>query len=81
MLTGKRVVFIGGSSGMGLASAKLALKEGAQVVIAGRSREKLEQAKKEMGGKAEAAVRLLPYCHRTGPGRPARFLDPALVQG
>jgi NAD(P)-dependent dehydrogenase (short-subunit alcohol dehydrogenase family) len=44
MLTGKLVVFIGGSSGMGLASAKLALKEGAQVVIAGRSREKLEQA-------------------------------------
>ena len=53
MLTGKRVVFIGGSSGMGLASAKLALREGAQVFIAGRSKEKLEQAKKEMGGKAK----------------------------
>jgi NAD(P)-dependent dehydrogenase (short-subunit alcohol dehydrogenase family) len=54
MLTGKRAVFIGGSSGMGLAAAQLALKVGAQVVIAGRSREKLEQAKKEMGGRAEA---------------------------
>ena len=54
MLTGKRAVFIGGSSGMGLASAKLALKEGAQVVIAARSREKLEQARGEMGGQVEA---------------------------
>jgi NAD(P)-dependent dehydrogenase (short-subunit alcohol dehydrogenase family) len=53
MLTGKRVVFIGGSSGMGLAAAQLALKVGAQVVIAGRSRKKLEQAKKEMGGQVE----------------------------
>jgi NAD(P)-dependent dehydrogenase (short-subunit alcohol dehydrogenase family) len=54
MLTGKRVVFIGGSSGMGLAAAQLALKFGAQVVIAGRSREKLEPAKKEIGDQVEA---------------------------
>ncbi len=53
MLTGKRAIFIGGSSGMGLAAAQVALKFGAQVVIAGLSREKLEQAKKEMGGQVE----------------------------
>ena len=68
MLTGKRAVFIGGSTGMGLASAKLAMKEGAQVVIAGRSREKLEQAREEMGGQVEA-MSPASQCGRPRPHR------------
>lgn len=40
----KKVVIIGGSTGIGLATAEAAAALGAQVVIAGRSREKLEQA-------------------------------------
>lgn len=42
----KRVVVIGGSAGIGLATAIEAAKQGASIVIAGRSAEKLEQAKK-----------------------------------
>ena len=49
----KRLVVIGGSSGMGLATAKAATAAGAQVVIASRSKEKLEQARREIGGDTE----------------------------
>jgi NAD(P)-dependent dehydrogenase (short-subunit alcohol dehydrogenase family) len=43
-LRGKRVVVIGGSSGIGLAAARMAAAEGAAVVIASRSTEKLATA-------------------------------------
>lgn len=42
----QRVVVIGGSAGIGLTTAIEAAKQGASIVIAGRSAEKLEQAKK-----------------------------------
>jgi NAD(P)-dependent dehydrogenase (short-subunit alcohol dehydrogenase family) len=38
-LHGGHVVVIGGSSGIGLATARLAREEGAEVTIAGRSQE------------------------------------------
>src|SRR5208337_1058423 len=50
-LKDKRIVIIGGTSGMGLATAKAAAALGAQVVIGGRTNERLERAKKEIGGK------------------------------
>lgn len=50
----KKVVIIGGSSGMGLASAKAAAAEGAYVLIAGRSQEKLHRALSEIEGEADA---------------------------
>jgi len=50
-LKDKRIVIIGGTSGIGLATAKAAAALGAQVVIGGRTNEKLERAKKEIGGK------------------------------
>lgn len=50
-LDGKKVVIIGGSAGMGLATAELSVKEGASVAIAARGREPLEQA----AAKLEAA--------------------------
>src|SRR5271163_468040 len=43
-LDGKRVVIIGGSSGIGLETARLALAEGAFITIAGRSKDPLEKA-------------------------------------
>ena len=47
------MVIIGGSSGIGLATAKAAAAEGAQVVIASRSEEKLRKAAGEIQGKVE----------------------------
>jgi NAD(P)-dependent dehydrogenase (short-subunit alcohol dehydrogenase family) len=48
---GKKIVIIGGSSGIGLATAKAAIAEGAEVVIASRSEEKLRKAKESIPGK------------------------------
>ena len=47
------VVVIGGSSGIGLATAKMAKEVGAQVVIAGRDEQRLAAAQKELGGDAQ----------------------------
>jgi NAD(P)-dependent dehydrogenase (short-subunit alcohol dehydrogenase family) len=48
-LEGGHVVVIGGSSGIGLAAARLAQHAGAEVTIAGRSQDKLLQAQQELG--------------------------------
>jgi NAD(P)-dependent dehydrogenase (short-subunit alcohol dehydrogenase family) len=48
-LRNKRVVIIGGSSGIGLATAKMAALQGAKIVVAGRTKSKLEIAKEEIG--------------------------------
>jgi NAD(P)-dependent dehydrogenase (short-subunit alcohol dehydrogenase family) len=48
-LKGKNVVIIGGSSGMGMATAKSFALKGAQVSITGRSAEKLAQAQQTIG--------------------------------
>ena len=45
----KRVVIIGGTSGMGLATAKMLLDEGARVLVTGRSQAGLESAQQELG--------------------------------
>ncbi|MHB1133083.1 MAG: SDR family oxidoreductase [Chloroflexota bacterium] len=55
-LAGKTVVVIGGSSGLGLGIAKLAATQGAHVIIASRTAEKLERAKAEIQGSVEARV-------------------------
>ena len=45
----KKVVIIGGTSGMGLATAKMLLDGGARVLVTGRSQAGLDSAKKELG--------------------------------
>ena len=45
----KRAVIIGGTSGMGLATAKMLLEGGARVLATGRSPAGLESARKELG--------------------------------
>ncbi|PBB18101.1 SDR family oxidoreductase [Mesorhizobium sp. WSM4313] len=49
-LNGKKIIVVGGSSGIGFGVAAAALESGAEVVIAGRSAEKLKAAEKRLGG-------------------------------
>jgi NAD(P)-dependent dehydrogenase (short-subunit alcohol dehydrogenase family) len=55
MLAGKKVVVVGGSSGIGLATAELATREGAEVIVASRNAERLNAAAANLGAKAIAA--------------------------
>jgi NAD(P)-dependent dehydrogenase (short-subunit alcohol dehydrogenase family) len=48
-LTGKKIVVVGGSSGIGLGVAAAALERGGEVVIVGRSHEKLQAAERSLG--------------------------------
>jgi NAD(P)-dependent dehydrogenase (short-subunit alcohol dehydrogenase family) len=54
-LRGQTVVVIGGSAGIGLETAKLARTEGADVVLAGRNPERLEDAAAALGAVGTAA--------------------------
>lgn len=55
-LKGQRFLVVGGSSGIGLAIAAAALAAGAEVMVASRSREKLDAALGTLGAGADAAV-------------------------
>ena len=55
-LQGANIVIIGGSSGIGFETARLALQQGANVAIAGRSQEKLEKAKSHLTGNVRTVV-------------------------
>lgn len=50
MLDGKTALVTGGSSGIGLAAARMLRDHGARVAIMGRSRDRLEQARADLGG-------------------------------
>ena len=54
-LPGQTVVVIGGSSGMGLETARRARAEGADVILAGRDPDKLKHAAAELGALQTAA--------------------------
>ena len=54
-LDGQTVVLIGGSSGIGLATARLARAEGAGVILIGRNAERLERAAREVDAERTAA--------------------------
>jgi NAD(P)-dependent dehydrogenase (short-subunit alcohol dehydrogenase family) len=48
-LQGKRALITGGTSGIGLETARQFLKEGARVAITGKNPETLEAARKDLG--------------------------------
>ncbi|KAL2865323.1 putative short chain dehydrogenase [Aspergillus lucknowensis] len=50
--TGKKAVIIGGTHGMGFATAQLLIKSGAEVLLTGRSQPPIDSAKAQLGDKA-----------------------------
>jgi NAD(P)-dependent dehydrogenase (short-subunit alcohol dehydrogenase family) len=48
LLAGKKVVVVGGSSGIGLATAEMAKREGADVIIASRNVERLDKVAEKL---------------------------------
>lgn len=52
---GKNAVIIGGTHGMGLATARLLVENGARVLITGRNPANIEAARKELGGTIQTA--------------------------
>jgi NAD(P)-dependent dehydrogenase (short-subunit alcohol dehydrogenase family) len=55
LLSGQKVVVVGGSSGIGLATAELARREGAEVIIASRNADRLNAASQKLGVKGIVA--------------------------
>lgn len=51
-LHGKKVLITGGNSGIGLATARIFVQEGAQVAITGRDQKTLDEARAMLGSKA-----------------------------
>src|SRR6266487_3652312 len=54
LIAGKNIVVIGGTTGIGLSAAKAFIEGGANVVVVGRNKEKVTEAKLELGKKADA---------------------------
>ena len=92
-LSGKRVIVIGGSSGIGLCTVRALLERGSQVVVASRSAGRLTQVESALHGRVETArvdvqdrgslaslfVRYAPFDHlvNTATGGP-RAIGPFL---
>ncbi len=53
-LSDQRVMVVGGSSGIGLATVRAAAREGAEVIMVSRSAEKLDAAKRGIAGRVSA---------------------------
>ncbi|WP_136621685.1 MULTISPECIES: SDR family oxidoreductase [Mesorhizobium] len=48
-ISNQKILIVGGGSGMGLALARRCVEAGAEVIIAGRSEDRLQQARQELG--------------------------------
>jgi len=64
---GERVAIVGGSSGIGLATGKLVASRGAEVILVGRDKERLESARNEVKGRVR--VEAADACDRAALDR------------
>ena len=55
-LAGKKALITGGNSGIGLATARLFVAEGAEVAITGRDQQTLDEAVAELGAESATAI-------------------------
>ncbi|GCE30111.1 short-chain dehydrogenase [Dictyobacter alpinus] len=55
-LTGQRILIMGGSSGIGLATARMLVEAGAEVTITGRSQDKIDAAVAQLGVRAHGSA-------------------------
>lgn len=55
-LSGKNIVIIGGTTGLGLSAAKAFIESGAHVIVVGRNQESVTEAQHLLGSNAEALV-------------------------
>ncbi|MBC7828248.1 MAG: SDR family oxidoreductase [Chitinophagaceae bacterium] len=69
-LDNKKIVIIGGTTGLGLSAAKAFVHEGAQIVVSGRNEESIAEAKGLLGVDAEAI-----RADATQPGTTAKAID------
>lgn len=53
LFTGKKLLVVGGTSGMGFETAKRVLKNGGSVVLIGNRQDKAEQARQALAGFVE----------------------------
>jgi NAD(P)-dependent dehydrogenase (short-subunit alcohol dehydrogenase family) len=72
-LAGKGILIVGGTSGMGLAAARVVAKEGASLVIVGRDAERAMRVAAELGGRVKS---LCSDVSRRGSAEP--MMDEAL---
>jgi len=68
-LAGQTVVVIGGSSGIGFETARLARSQGADLILVGRNPERLQQVARELGARSSAAFDVIDF------DRLGRFFD------
>ena len=52
LLENKRIIVVGGTSGLGLSASRYFIKQGAKLIITGSNTEKLEKAQSELGSSA-----------------------------
>jgi NAD(P)-dependent dehydrogenase (short-subunit alcohol dehydrogenase family) len=81
-LTGQTVVVLGGSAGIGLETARQARALGAQVILTGRDRERLDRAAADVGAHSTATFDLADTAAQAGffAGLPGP-VDHVLVSG
>ena len=73
LLAGKKVVVVGGSSGIGLATAEMAKREGAEIIIASRNVERLDKVAEKLNAIAipadvtsdDSVAKLFPVAARS----------------
>ena len=77
-MNGKRVIVLGGTSGIGLTTAKAAQREGASIVVPSSRRQRVDSAVSALRGKAEGEVVELERPRRYSAADIGRALAAAL---